>query len=400
MTLVNLGTIILCPEYDDGNKECEYLLNTLNSVAGISSTIVIGLIGVIDVSQDQRINSIKNWNVGKDKTLLLIIGNNGSAEFTNKLLSSALDLKNTNKLDYIVYLKSGEALKNIESLSEILSVIHSNTISGLKIPIYEKEKNSNSDFKYNLRLIKADPQFSFNGTFEPELSSTLPIGKVNNDKNVLYIENYREGLSSSLKDQIEKSDMSDIRNLYYKALYLNKDYYKYMVTLSGPNPGQEEYFYDAYMYLTDQNPLDYAIKAYKLKKRLEPLIKIVNHFISEMNYDFAFIFAKKMLEIEDTNNIYNRDYVKWNLLARIGLVSLENPEHFIYGNMGAIRMIYTTNNIMQDTEILQKYKEMSKKIKEGWNILEKFDFSLKENLALMEDPKLAILHAVEDIKEI
>jgi len=61
-------------------------------------------------------------------------------------------------------------------------------------------------------------------------------------------------------------------------------------------------------------------------------------------------------------------------------------------------MIYSTSNISQDTEILQEYKRLTSSVSQDWDIMDKFELSLKENLALAEQPKLAILHAVEDIK--
>jgi len=368
MTTVNLGVILLSNIYDDVNKECESILNTLNNVNNIAGIFIIGIVNSnpnqTNSDTNILINVIKDWGMDKKKQILIILSSkesvkNGYYNLGNKMLDVALDLKNNNQLDYILYLKSGETLKNIETIPQVINSIHSSDdILGLKLPIML------GSFTYKLRLFKAsfsgspekrsqaskESEFKtrkleirFIGDVDMDLyGSGENIRKLVIDNNTLFINGINDSLSTtSYYKELISSLPKSIKNMYYIASINNDIGLFEELVKENMTPQVEEYFYNSFIKLAENNidVFNNAERAYNIKKNIDPLLILAEYFMNKSNYDFAFLYAKKAITMDESHNLTNLYYKRWKLLAHIGLKFKSGisgpivPEHFIYGKM-------------------------------------------------------------------
>lgn len=400
MTTVNLGVLIISENFN------EKIINTINSVKDYASLFIIGVIA--NDENNVVLSLLKEWGNSNQKKVLVLLSNdenfnkNGYGGLAQELLNLAEKLDYENKLNYVLYLKAGEIVNNISTLPEILSNIHENVqIQGLKLSLLLKD-----NIEESVRLIKLPTQIKANGWVEPELVIATGIAKIPLSSDILNItactldirvlNMYKFILESALKK--DNTDINALKNL---AKFINSKYYQNIITLSPLSPLSPE-SYEAYLNLAvGDKQYEYAEKAFSIKKHLEPLIIIVKYFMEKKNYEFAFLFARKMIDINESSTLSARNYIRWKLLAQIGLelnVSLTHPDSFIYGKEGATKMLYATNDISMDQELLKQYKNLESRILPTLDIFKKFELSVRENLAMLQEPKLALGNAIQDIK--
>lgn len=367
---VHIATLIMA------KNEEKRIKVTLDSVVNVASSIVIYDTG----STDNTLNIAKEFCENNNIPLRLKQG-----EFVDFATSRNVSLDFADEfidIDFILLLDVNDELRGGNELKNICKKLKEKTTGCTGYLLCQEWYSGDVSKYYNMRLIKARSGWRYVGVVHEWLSNFNGENRSPDkipDTITIYQDRTQDCEKSGkrfITDRIllEKEHLknpTEPRTLFYLAQTCGciKDnasayrYYKLRVSLEG---FYEERYYSMYKCgeLTEKlnHPwevsLGWYMKAYETIRRVEPLLKIAEHYISIKQWDIAFHFLNLSIQLEyPLNNVLfvdkkAYDYKRWHLLGIVGFYCKKMVE----GKNGCIQALKNQPESEIDKQNLKFYK--------------------------------------------
>lgn len=349
---------------------------TLNSIKNFANSLIVFDTG----STDETIQILKNFSKESGIPLYLKEGEFiNFSESRNVLLDFADTFEN---VDYLLLLDCNDELRGGEYLRTFAEEHKNKPSTGFLV--CQEWWSGNYDKYYNMRFIKPRESWRYCGSVHEWLKNTKSEeGKEPSvirilDNVVIYQDRTQDDDKSEkrfIRDKIillkeHKENPTEPRTLFYLAqtcLCLGhlEDafyYYKLRTTVEG---FQEEKFlsFNICGNISEQlnhpwhDCMAWYIKAFEHSQRVEPLIKITEHYIQEKNWVLAFTFIDLACSLAYPEycilfvdkHVY--DYKRWHILGFVG----SYVGKYIEGKIGCEKAIACGFNKKIDLKILNFY---------------------------------------------
>lgn len=356
--------------------EKDRILVTLSSIIGTIKTVIVYDTG----STDNTIELIKNFCKENNLTLRLKEG-----EFVDFATSRNVSLDfadEFNDIDFLLLMDVNDELRGGKELKKFCDKMLTQTDSGFLV--CQMWFSGDLSKYYNMRLVKPKHGWRYNGVVHEWLArnvvddnSSKPVRVPDNV--CLYQDRTKDGMKSYkrfYKDKIlleneYKKNPKDTRTVFYLAQTyscINElpeayRFYKLRTMMEG---FFEERYYSYYKcgeissHLKHpwEVSLGWYMKAFEYMRRVEPLLKIAEHYIEIKQWDIAFDFLSRAITLEYPShlnlfidkNAY--DYKRWHLLGWVGYYCGKKDE----GRMGCLKALENKPDSEIDKKNLEFYK--------------------------------------------
>lgn len=373
---------------------------SLNSVIGHVDCMIIFDTG----SEDDTVNIFQEFCKEHQINLYLIQG-----EFVNFSVSRNISLEYADTIDnvnYLLLLDCNDELRGGEYLREFAEENKDDESTGFLI--CQEWWSRQYDKYYNMRFVKAREGWRYRGRVHEWMKNTKypsddeapPIKRIP-DKTVLYQDRTADDNKSGKRfnrDKIllledHKEDPTEPRTAFYLAqtcACLNENeeayyYYKIRTTLEG---FQEEKFH-AFLRCGElsekmkhpwTDSMGWYIKAFEHSERVEPLIKIAEHYqhIRKWVLSFTFVDLACKLKYPEQSILFvdkhAYDYKRWHIMGIVAFYL----EEFKKGKEACQKAIDCGINEELDKNnmkfYLEKEKELEEQFKKNTTTLSKNEF--------------------------
>lgn len=354
---------------------------TLESIKNFADSLIMFDTG----SEDNTIQITKDFCEKYSIPLRLKEG-----KFVNFSVSRniSLDFADTfEDVDYLLLLDTNDELRGGEHLRKFCEK-HKDEDNHTGFLICQEWWSGQYDKYYNMRLIKARKGWRYRGSVHEWLKDTsLPEGKEPEimrlqDKTVIYQDRTQDDDKTGKRFTRDKelllndhlNDPTEPRTVFYLAqtcscLDQQEDalyYYKVRTTLEGFYEEKFQSFLRIGEILTEMkhswyDVMGYYMRAFEHIARVEPIIKIVEHYININQWHIAFAFVNIACELTYPEHCIlfvdkmAYDYKRWHLLGRIGYYCNKMNE----GKIGCLRALEAMPNSEVDKNNLKFYLDNS-----------------------------------------
>jgi len=377
---------------------------TLNSVRNFADSLIIFDTG----STDETVQILKDFSEESGIPLRLMEG-----DFINfsESRNVSLDFADSfEDVDYLLLLDCNDELRGGEHLRAFAEEQKTSKSTGFLTA--QEWWSGQYDKYYNIRFVKAREGWRYRGSVHEWMKDTKsepdnepPIIRIP-DKTVIYQDRTQDDDKSSkrfVRDKVlllkdHKEDPTEPRTVFYLAQTCSclgelEDtfyFYKIRTTLEG---FQEEKF-QAFLRCGDiseklnhswHDSMTWYMKAFEHSQRVEPIIKIADHYRHEKNWILSFTFANLACSLpypEDSilfvdKNSY--EYNRWHILGIVAYYVGKYQE----GKAGCEKAIMYGLNSELDMENLKFYKD--KIDSETTSSITKKEFIEKEKARLIQE---------------
>ena len=358
---------------------------TLNSIRNFADSLIIFDTG----STDQTVQILKDFSKESGIPLSLMQG-----DFINFSESRNISLDFADSFEYVDYLlllDCNDELRGGEHL-RLFAEKHKNSKSTGFLTAQEWWSGQ-YDRYYNIRLVKARQGWRYRGSVHEWMKDTKsapnkepPVIRIP-EKTVIYQDRTQDDDKSSkrfVRDKVlllkdHKDDPTETRIIFYLAqtyycLGQLEDafyYYKLRTTLEG---FQEEKFH-ALLKCGDiseklkhpwHHSMTFYMKAFEHSQRVEPIIKIAEHYRKQNNWILSFTFANLACSLNYPENCilfvdkHSYTYTRWHILGIVAYYVGKYTE----GKAACERAIACGLNYELDTNNLKFYNDKEKELRE------------------------------------
>lgn len=351
---------------------------TLESIVGYVDSLVVYDTG----STDNTMEIIETFCENKKINLHLIQGifvdYSTSRNILLKYADENIDTSFQLLMDCNDELRGGDLLKKFASMAL-------NDKTTIFLICQQWKSPCSFDKYYNIRFIRSRSNIRYNGgVHEWAGEVNCEQGKTNHparkieDSIFLFQDRTQDDDKTGkrffrdyeilLRDHIKNP--SDSRTLFYlaqTAMCLKKyDETIYYSKLRAEISGFPEEIFHSYLRIAEcsdalghdwHDVLSYYFKSYELSGRIEPLIKISEHYIMQKSWKMAYMFLREACELEYPDNailFVNKqyyDYQRWHLMGITGFYVNKMQE----GRDACIKAVRQGNNLKEDRANLESY---------------------------------------------
>ena len=345
---------------------------SLDSVTGTVDCLIIYDTG----SVDNTIEIIKKHCEKHELNLYMIQG-----DFVNFSVSRniSLDYADTTNSDFLLLLDTNDELREGEKLKAYCKLEMETNNTGYLMN--QHWWSGKYDTYYNTRLIKARKGWRYNGSVHEYMKDTSvdakQVVRMPNDI-ILYQDRTKDNNKSGsrfARDKIllladYKKDPTEPRTLFYLAqtcaclghIQESFDYYNLRTKVEG---FQEEKFH-AFLRSGElsqklnhnwHDSMAFYMKAVEHTYRVEPLNRIVQHYIKIKKWDLAYTFIKLACNIVYPThailfvNKHSYDYTRWHLMGIIAYYCKQYND----GKIACMKAIEVGLNVELDKKNLEFY---------------------------------------------
>lgn len=310
------------------------ILKTLNSVLPILHSLIIYDTG----SVDDTLNVIKNFCT--ENNILLYLKKGKFIDFStsrNIALKFADEIKD---IDFILLLDANDELHNHDSFIKFCNINKNSDKTAFLIP-----QLWNHTKYYNIRLIKPRYGWNYKGVVHEYITNEKYTADKISEEFIFYIYQDRNGEKTDRYERdrrlLEKQFLinpNDTRTIFYLAqtYFCLKDFisaYKFYKLRTTKSDGFYEEKFLSFYYCGEissilKNDWDitfaWYMKSYIFIRRVEPLVKIAEYYISIKQLDIAYMYLKTACSLDYPTNLllfvdsFAYNYKRWHLL---GIVS-------------------------------------------------------------------------------
>jgi glycosyltransferase involved in cell wall biosynthesis len=379
MTKVHIALLLMC------KNETKRLHITLNSVVGHVDSIVAFDTG----STDNTIEILKEFSEKHNIPLRLKQG-----EFVDFAVSrnESLDFADSfEDVEYLLLMDVNDELKGGEELRKTIERHKATNSPSTAYLVCQEWWSGQYDKYYNMRFIKAHCGWRYKGSVHeylenfhiPDQKDRPPVVRLD-DTIKLYQDRTQDDDKSFKRFSRDKvfllkdheKDPKDARTLFYLAQTCSclnelEEAYKYYMLRAEIDGFMEEKFHAVLRSaeITQKLNKDWDeslvlyMRAFEIEQRVEPLIKIAEHYRMRkqwvLGYNFAYLacqlpFPSAAILFIDKHAY---QYKRWHLLGILGWYAEKYPE----GKIGCINAIKMGLNNELDTSNLKFYEEREAK---------------------------------------
>lgn len=318
-------------------NESKRILITLESVKNYINSLIIYDTG----STDNTIDIIKTFSQTNNLPLHL---KQGIFENFSKTRNELLDFADTiPNIDFLLLMDCNDELKNGDKLTQLLK----NTKNTSAFLIRQEWWYGESTSFFNIRLIRPKHNWKYVGSVHevlinknpdilPTTLSDVYIFQDRTQDDNKTAKRFQHDIKMLENDLVEKPN--DPRTLFYLAQTYScldnhsEAYYFYKQRILQENGFWEEISFSLFkcgelselLNLPWETSLGWYMKCYEYYPKVEPLIKIVNHYMSTKKWALAYTFCNLAIETEFpekcslfiTKTYY--DYTRYHLMGIIG----------------------------------------------------------------------------------
>lgn len=328
----SLGVAIMC------RNEKLRIGVTLSSIKNVANCIIIYDTG----STDNTIEIITEFCENNKINLYCIKG-----EFVDFSTSRNVMLEYAEKVpvQFILLLDVNDELKGDTELQKLITSECKSTFNGYRLKqnwVSNSAEPAGNEY-YNTRLIKNNVGWRYHGVVHEYIHSHISNSTQLDQYDITLFQDRtkdddktgkRFHRDKQLLYNEFKKNPKDTRTLYYlgqtcACLGQHSDAFYYMKRRSELDDFIEEKFH-AYMYLGNlslhlgynwNDRMVYYIKAYEISERVEPLVKIAEHYINTSCWHMAYLFIKKACQLSYPKCLlfvdkYHYTYTRWHLMGR------------------------------------------------------------------------------------
>jgi len=365
-------------------NEKKRLLVTLKTLVGYADALIIYDTG----STDDTTKIVETFCKESRINLYMIQGEFVNfCESRNVLLAYA----NTIEVDFLLLLDCNDELRGGKMLRQIISSFHGQVNTGFLV--CQQWWSGMAEKYFNIRLIKTRSGWEYRGVVHEWLKDTsssnddpkftiirLP------DEIVIYQDRTQDDDKSGKRFHRDydmllaeyKKNPKDSRTVFYLSQTcscINKieEAYYYARRRLELGGFEEERFHS---YMRCGNMADvlghewcdvmgWYIKALEHSERIEPIIKIANHYRSLKKWQLAYMFMKQGINMKYPEELLlfvdkgSYDYVRWHLMGNIAYY----VEDYVGGHVACIKAIRNGRNVEMDTKNLQFYLKKTEELK-------------------------------------
>lgn len=402
---INIGLLMMV------KNEHKRIKVSLDSVVGYVDCFIIYDTG----SEDDTVEIIKNHCEEHKINLYLIQG-----EFDNFANSRNVSLQfaDTIDVDYLLLLDCNDVLRGGEHLREYAKEYKNCPATGFLVA--QEWWSGRYDKYYNLRFVKAREGWRYRGSVHEWMKDTkskegeelTPLRVP--DKVVLYQDRTQDDDKSGkrfFRDKVllledHKNNPTETRTLFYLAqtcscLNQVEDAFYYYKIRSSLEGFQEEKFQAIYrcgeISETLRHPwyesMGWYMRAFEHSSRVEPLIKIANHYKENKQWMIAFTFINLACTLTYPEHCilfvdqHAYNYMRWHILGIVGYYIGKYEE----GKVGCLKAIEAGLNCELDNNNLKFYLDKENEIKNNNlnNLTKKQFIELEIQRLGEENPKMS-----------
>lgn len=371
-TKIHIALLLMC------KNETKRIHVTLESIIGFVDSIVIYDTG----STDNTIDILTKFS--KKHNIPLRLKQGEFIDFSTSRNVSLNFADSFDDIDYILLLDVNDELRGGKELRILAEQFLDKPNSAFLL--CQEWWSGQYDKYYNIRFIKSRKGWRYRGRIHEYFKQEIEDGadKIRIDDNVILYQDRTQDDDKSSKrfsrDKIllledHKDNPTDSRTLFYLAqtcscLNDSEDalyYYKLRTELEGFWEERFQAFYRCGITSERLNHpwydcMTWYMKAFEKSERVEPLIKIIEHYKDIKNWKLAYTFAELACKLEFPSQCilfvdkHCYDYTRWHLMGIVGWYAKEYEN----GKKGCLKAIECGLNNELDTSNLKFYEDHEK----------------------------------------